>query len=200
MAQVKVAILDTGLDMNLNLPLCEPVHNYAYGPQADSNMKHGSNVASIISQYAGPDTCLVIYRVFNNLKLSPIAYYNAFEDLTRRKDIQLINLSLSGTQFIEVESILLKELLDQGKLIVVAAGNEGHDLGRRCDIYPACVDPRLIVVGNSENLSSNHGMPVDVLENGANVVGGGVQLSGTSQAAAIHTGKLAHELAKRMQK
>lgn len=191
-AQIKVAVLDTGLSVeNIvrdNVKLCEPVHNLA---PSDYVSLHGANVISIITNEAGPsEYCLVVYKVFSGVKLDGPAYNTALKEIASRPDISVLHLSLSGRIEDAQETQLITRILDHGVTVVAAAGNDAADLGRQCIAYPACIDPRIVVVGNKGIRSSNYGSPVDIFEDGVEREGGGIKLTGTSQAAATFTGKL----------
>src|SRR5271169_3974173 len=140
-AQLRVAILDTGFDRSLsNAPLC-----YGRAAEDTHHLKHGTNVADLIYINAG-DTgyCLIPIRVVSP-ELTLADYFEALYLLSKQK-IDVLNLSLSGNEYYPTEVRLLKVLLDQGVTIFAAAGNTHHDLTKKCDIYPARDDPRIIIV------------------------------------------------------
>jgi hypothetical protein len=117
-------------------------------------------------------------------------------------------MSLVGGAAIPEETRLLSQALDQGVTIFVAAGNgeavrSGYsvvvkpiNLDQRCEAFPACADPRLRVVSAYDLTRANFGKIVDIWESGLRKVGGGLSLSGTSQATAIATGKYVRNLLK----
>lgn len=133
--------------------------------------------------------------------------------------VDFINYSGGGEDSLSVEQKLLVKAMDQGITVVVAAGNDGKDLDKSCSFYPACYnDNRIVVVGSllkdanhgcypgdkrprktinypRRAPSSNYGKKVTHWEVGigceSDAPGGGMkEMSGTSQATAVITGKL----------
>jgi Subtilase family len=191
---IKVAVLDTGYNKGPEqVKFCEHgLRDYTGTGIYDGNKsKHGSNVTGIISNLAqNADHCLIMFKVFNDSTLNVDGYLNALREILNDPSISLLNISMAGPARLQQEEVLLKKLLDSGRQIVVAAGNEGRDLNKNCNVYPACANDRLIVVGNSGSSTTNLGRIIDVFEDGFRIYGGGVRLTGTSQAAAIFTGKI----------
>jgi len=117
----------------------------------------------------------------------------------------LVNISSGGVRSTPTEKQLIIKLLDMNIKIVTAAGNEGKSYLEQ-PYYPAMYDSRIVVVGNlskpnSRALSSNWGAQVKVWEVGTNVLAAVPgnkyeKHTGTSQAAAVHTGKLIHSLVR----
>jgi subtilisin family serine protease len=129
----------------------------------------------------------------------------------------VINISAGGTWPNLTEKLLIKRALDMGIKVVAAAGNEASNLDIQCSFFPACYDRRVVSVGNLEERSqplwegvaeayltypaklSNYGTYVSRWEIGSNVTsnlpGGRLgTMSGTSQAAAVATGKIVGEM------
>jgi len=85
----------------------------------------------------------------------------------------------------------------------VAAGNNGMNFDEKGRYYPACYDDkRIIVVGMLDKNGvqykySNYGSRVTRWEIGYEVVGFEISESGTSQAAAVATGKLVSQTKSR---
>lgn len=183
---LKVAVIDTGYTGPT-----EQLCSWSPALADDGPVHHGSNVTSIILRLGGYSTayCVQVYRVFFNGVFSLSAYVAA---LTAARTASIVNISLEGTMYSEPEVGAIKQLLDQGTIVVAAAGNRGIQLTEHCTVYPACADSRVLVVGNSGSLTSNYGPTVDVAVDGEHVAGGGVVLSGTSQSAALVTGTIVH--------
>ena len=120
--------------------------------------------------------------------------------------VDIINISAGGKEFSLAESAIIKKALDSKITVVAAAGNNFVNLDKECNFFPACYDERIIVVGNlnkdkSIADTSNYGNYVKKWEVGQNVLsdapnGGEQYKSGTSQAAAIVTGKIVKTLKK----
>lgn len=212
---IKVAVIDTGFDFKStwsNTTLAKPV--LCRGLQRDfSNTSlndvhgHGTHIAGIIAQYAkDANYCLSILKVFdkpdggNDVLASEI---NALK-FAIESEVDIINISMGGFDRSYMECSLIRSALDKGIIVVAAAGNGGHDIDDK-KYYPAMCDTRVIIAANINNdgslaITSNYYSSKPMIkEKGRNVlsllpnnrVG---ELSGTSQAAAIATGKLVEYL------
>ena len=206
----------------------------------DDDHGHGSNISGIIDQYAKGivfsstdtieeriakvkklkstkiDYCQLIIKYYSprNTAGNMQALIEAFKYAVEQH-VDIINYSGGGALFDAKEQAVVKDALDKGIVIVVAAGNEGEKLGayyyrtvsahhsvrRRYTYYPAMDDPRVIVVGNytengEPNVSSNFGPLVTAWEIGTNVIsyskrdGFLSSMTGSSQSTATKTGKL----------
>jgi subtilisin family serine protease len=160
---------------------------------------HGTHVAGIINKYASTgshDYCLVIIKYYtdaDNLKNTLNRTIQAF-DYARKIKVDVINYSGGGLQGDLNEIASVKKFLDGGGVFVGAAGNETSDL-LNFPFYPAMDDNRIVAVGNLEKIgkrapTSNYGKRISCWEVGTNVLMYDISLTGTSQAAAIATGKL----------
>lgn len=161
--------------------------------------------------------CIVVMKYWKKGVSSARAVQNTVTALKRAKNMKVgyINYSSFGEASSEEERKTVHSVLDDNIVLVAAAGNEGSEIisekenawrkiacaSNECNKqkkmlgYPANYDSRVIVVGNLtengiKNSSSNYGDRVDAWEMGTSVNGGGIILTGTSQATAIHTGKL----------
>jgi subtilisin family serine protease len=120
--------------------------------------------------------------------------------------VDIINYSGGGEVPSTTEKAVILEALNKGIKIVAAAGNEKSDIDKKSShYYPAYYDKRIYIVGNLVEdgkhiaKSSNYGKSVNSWEIGTNVIskipGHAVgTMTGTSQATAIKTGKLVHEM------
>lgn len=192
---VRVAVLDTGYFTQSNhLKLCAGLSKDFTGTGLEDNMKHGQNTSHIITDIAKNDTdyCLIMIKVMekNIQKIN-----NGLKYVLEIKP-DVINLSFGGPFYLEEEINLIKQILDNRIVIVAAAGNNNTNLAKDCNYYPACADPRIIVVGNlirfgERNSSSNYGIPpVGTWAIGTNISAGGLIQTGTSQATAVITGNV----------
>lgn len=199
-ATVKIAVIDTGFGpINGPTKLCSSGHRDFTTSNSildEVPSKHGTNIASLIEREAGSgDYCLVILKVYNKgikgiAKFNLDAYYEALKYAINTLKPNVINLSISGKGRLEFETQLITKLLNMGTVIVVAAGNEKIDFDKEgCIVYPACIDPRIYVVANLKGTGTNYGAQVDSYENGIEQTAGGTTLTGSSQAAAVFTGK-----------
>lgn len=215
---VTIGIIDSGLGFagnGIDAKLCAVGHKdftdtngYFPGTRAknpvpiDSN-GHGTNVAGIIQNYADKGNgnyCLVILKYWDGYgshdneadTIRAIHWATALH-------LDFINYSSGGPLPNEDEYRAIEVYVNNGGTFVVAAGNEGLDLDKPLNgYYPAKYakyDKRIIVVGMLDNYGvqsrqSNYGSMVSRWEIGQDVVGYSLVRSGTSQAAAVATGKL----------
>jgi subtilisin family serine protease len=199
-----VAVIDTGIDKNLS-HLCKMGHKSfteVIDPLVDEE-GHGTHIAGLINRNAeGGDYCLVSIKYWSqnqtgnqNLRSELAAFRYAINIR-----VDFINFSGGGVESSKREDLLIKEALNKGIKVVVAAGNESHNLDEECDYHPACSDPRVIMVGNIQLdggrcASSNYGNIVTRWEVGTDVESDAPNgkksiRTGTSQACAVATGKL----------
>lgn len=153
------------------------------------------------------DYCQIIVKYYDpkvphndNLKATIKSFRWAID-----QKVDIINYSGGGTSYSEEEKKLIVEALNKGIKVVAAAGNERSDIDKH-KYYPAMYDSRISIVANlvSANSrqvasSSNYGQSVNTYEIGTNVLsrlpGAGFgYMTGTSQAAAIKSGKLVREM------
>lgn len=200
---VRVVVMDTGLDITDSrfVPyLCRDGHRDFTGEGLRDFNGHGTHVAGTIVQYAGSrGYCLVIYKFFawqHSVKF----YLDALSTIVDTKP-PFVNLSAGGARAELAERISIKMAKDT--TFVVAAGNENEDI-TVVPYYPASYPfPNIIAVGSiKENGlktdTSNYGSLVKAWEVGENVSstcrdGSYCKMTGTSMAAAIHTGKLVRQ-------
>ncbi len=201
-APVKIAVVDTGLNLSLakDIPLCGYYDLTNTGYQ--DTYGHGTNVSGIIHNFSkNRNYCQVIYKVFDrSTKNSYEPSLEAFKMISKDPDIKVINYSANGNVFFITEKIVIDKLIRQGKKFVTAAGNDSLNLDAACNSYPACYSKNIISVGNGQTakdraVSSNYGKRVSVWENGVRQCAYSICLTGTSQATAVHSGKLVREMA-----
>lgn len=174
------------------------------------NSGHGSHVAnSIANSVHSSNLCFIIIKAFD--PLTPKYFKNhtsrtEFEYLTTiLKAGDIVNYSAGGEGNSDEEKQAIKELLQRGVKIFVAAGNEGKNLDKTCNYYPACYHLNgLNVIGNIYKNgyiveTSNYNGPTTEYENGVNVIsdngtGMEIAMTGTSQATAKATGKYIRSL------
>jgi hypothetical protein len=206
--RIKIAVIDTGYDVTPELQpfICSKGHASFVDdfPMRDSHKsKHGTNVVGLIAKNLNPNKhCILIIKFYNEY-LSAAEFGNFVRlgiEYAISQNARYINLSLSGSAPAYMEYLALEQALMHGIKVSVAAGNGretpkgsvGIDLDKKCAAFPACYSFRTMqsnfhVVGSSGSRFSNRGQVVKFWENGNQV--GKPALSGTSQAAAIHTGK-----------
>lgn len=200
-ADQTVAVIDTGIDSSV-INLCNNGHKDFTNTSTGDTMGHGTHVAGLINRNAGSTKFCIFNLKFYSPKMS-VSSIDAIRSAIKyamEMKVNFINISGGGPVYDREEASLIKEALDRGIKIVVAAGNNGANLDNNCSYYPACYDKRLIVVGNLTKAglrspSSNYGSIVKVWEVGtdveSNLPNGNIGvMTGTSQATAVHTGKL----------
>lgn len=199
-SMIKIAVIDTGLNnINNRIPVCEGEHYIINGRSFQDKVGHGTKMSRLIKLYAnGTQYCQVIIKISEKGQAKINAFTKAFRYLQTRKDIKIINISYGGHGYNNLNHRYIKDMLDEDRIIIAAAGNEQSNLNEECDYYPACYDKRIIVVGNGKNEykrapSSNYGdriidVWVDTSKYGKH--------SGTSSATAIFSGVVIRNLRK----
>jgi len=218
---ITIGVIDSGFGvpgMTSDVNLCKYGHKnftesnsfHGFGtatPVPLDTIGHGTNIVGLIDEEAkkgGSNFCIVVIKYFHDHRKS----YFMTDALKYARDIKLdvVNISAGGYGQIAEEHLYVEQMINQGTVIVAAAGNEGRYLGpltpssRR--YYPASYDDRIIVVGNgnSENdrsVYSNWGPFVKFWENGMDRTALGITLSGTSQSTAVFTGKFVAKMLRR---
>lgn len=197
---LKVAVIDTGIEAEYlnNANLCLSGHKSFVDDTITDYMGHGTNVVGLINTHAkGADYCLIVIK-FANRRLATSNATNFIKALEYIKELKpdIVNISVSGPEPITKEKHIIKQLLDRNIKIVVAAGNEERNLNISCKSYPACYDERLWVISAFDISEANTGAIVDAYLTGKEQTAYNITLSGSSQAAAIFTGKLVNTMSK----
>ena len=209
---IRVAVIDTGLDLTdprFKGVLCPEGHEDFTGTSIKDSNGHGTHITGLIKEHAaGSNFCLIILKYYDetapgaiNLKREVAALRKAAE-----LGVGIVNFSGGGPEFSEEEFLTIRD--NPEITYVFAAGNENSNID---DVenyyYPASNRlPNIVVVGSVDEKgnkldSSNYGKRVTVVELGtvrstlpkwkcngkADCEG---VMTGTSQATAIHTGKL----------
>jgi hypothetical protein len=220
--KIRVAVIDSGIHPSLmdKKFLCKEGHKDFTDTGLEDVNGHGSNVSGLIDQYVkdkiigmysmpeilstDADYCQIIIKFWDpRMKNSALETTVAAFKYAISLNVDVINYSAGGTDYYKEEHKIIKKALDSGINIIVSAGNHANNIEKH-PFYPANLDPRLIVVGNltirnSRAETSNYGSIVDVWEIGQNRISYASDnttsiLSGTSQAAAVHTGKFIRKL------
>lgn len=208
---IKIALVDTGLDLKdtrFSKHVCSSGHKDFTGTGLKDTQGHGTHVAGIIQKNAGDGNyCFLIYKYFTpfsdgreNLELEIKAFKQAIQD-----GADIVNFSAGGPKMDEDERSLI--LNNPQVRFVVAAGNENTDLDNDDYYYPACYGfKNIFSVGSlaqdkTRSKSSNYGKIIKFWEVGEKVYstlpdGKYGYLTGTSQAAAVFSGKLIKRMIK----
>lgn len=198
--QIRVAIVDTGIKLNDKEALdkqCDPSLNADLSQSTlDDVVGHGTRVTHLIIDNAkNSNYCLVFIKYYKDDDLSHNGY-RVIASFRYASEIKadIVNFSSGGSSYLAEEYIAIQQ---SKAMFIVAAGNQGVNLDTSSEkFYPAMYKLNNIqVVGALDvNLhtrlsSSNYGSIVKFWELGNYIFG-----SGTSYAAATHTGKLIHAL------
>lgn len=198
---VRVAIVDTGYHASSGLKLCPNGLIDLTNTDMTDEHGHGVNINEIIAtRLKDYNYCAYVFKVYSQRNPVHRKYVDAFRIMQKMK-IDYVNFSSSGRGVDLEEAALVEALLIKGVVFVGAAGNDSRNLDNHCDVYPACYNG-VISVGNlndknTVHYTSNYGKVIKAWEKGVAVSAGGLTLTGTSQATAIHT---AHLIKKRLNK
>lgn len=213
---IKVAIIDTGCDIN-NKYIKDKIKFYCnMSDDDDRNEKimndyfgHGTHIAGLIASDSfedkvigiAPDVDLYIYKVVDK------SGFADYDDIKRAinhcisMNVDIINISLGGTQEASQIHEVIKEAISCGISIVGSAGNNGDGNEDTIEmLFPSCYD-EVIEVGsindkNKISIFSNSNQFVDCVTYGENLLslshnGNFEVLTGTSQSAPLVTGTIA---------
>ena len=216
---IKIAVIDTGFgygELGHSAKLCKFGHkDFTDAKQytntyntADSvpldTQGHGTNIAGIIDGLAkttGKEYCIVILKYYhgptNNDARLIVNTIKAI-DYSTNIGINIINYSSSGGTKSKAEAKAVKRFLDSGGILVTSSGNVNRSIDKN-KFYPTAYDKRVISVASTDAEGvpteyTNYGKRITRWENGTDVDAYGIVLSGTSQAAAVATGKLIKEI------
>jgi len=180
---VKVAILDTGLDLTdprFSSVVCKEGHATFVGESLKDENGHGTHIAGLIKQYAGEgDYCLLIYKYYSPANSGSLNLRNLIKSIEAAVEAgaRVINYSGGGPEFSEDEYLAIKKAEAAGVLFIAAAGNEGQNIDLvRNYYYPASYNlTNIVVVGNINDngkrfKSSNYGKKVTAWEKGVTVL------------------------------
>lgn len=135
-----------------------------------------ANVDIVIIDDFGKDHSFIVRSLLDDkhsrvLELDAHDYINSLQKVIELKPA-ILNLSLGGTEEVPDEQKLLKQISDQGTIIVVASGNNNDELGSKNKMYPCVYKIKnLKCVGASENKFkkaklSNYGYQVNYFISG----------------------------------
>jgi hypothetical protein len=201
-AEVVVAVVDTGVNPHPDLALVGGYNAIADNDDAADDNGHGTRMAGIIAGHGG-----IIGMATTNTVILPIKVLNeqalGFESVIARgvveavdRGARIINVSLAGPAYPAVLKLAVDYALAQGVVVVAAAGNSGSGE----PWYPAAL-AGVIAVGATTASDrpasfSNHGRWLSFVAPGWEVAttdrnGGYTTTTGTSPATAFVSGALA---------
>lgn len=204
----RVAVIDSGIDPRdprFSHLICKghvPWDFVKNAPLTEDQEGHGTHVAGLIKTYAGSARfCFLFYRFYSANLPGTANLANEVSAIRKASSegATLVNISGGGEVFDEQEYLAIRDA--QNIRFVLAAGNEGKDVERQA-YYPASYSlPNITAVGALDHSCrvrlrySNYGRKVKAWERGENQYstlpnGRKGYMSGTSQATAVHTGKV----------
>lgn len=219
-----VAVIDTGfgyLNTGHSANLCEYGHkDFSIDRQFSKSFLtkdvipvdtggHGTNVAGLIeneiknSGLAG--YCLLIIKYFSYAQSGHQNFLASLESIKYARDMgaNIINYSSHGKSSNFYERRAIVSYLNLGGIFVAAVGNDGKNLDMDGNMtYPAGYDSRIVAVGSKDEYGfvspfSNYGKIVNRWEIGVSRTAFDITMSGTSQATAVASGKIAADMIKR---
>jgi major intracellular serine protease len=202
-SRTKIAVIDSGIDLNdkkLKPYICNAGNEDFTGEGLQDTHGHGTNVSwLIVKNLNHKEYCVVSLKYFSkNDPASNLQNELKAFDKAIKMGVTLINFSGGGIGPNNYENITVANALNKNIKVVVAAGNEGSDLSKNCNYFPACgvKHKNFYVVGsiyqNGQRVPhSNYNGAVNRWEVGYMQEGpDGKKMSGTSQATAVFSGKL----------
>jgi len=223
--RIKIAVIDTGISpvakdllvrnisgelIPLRNFLCHSGHRDFTETTLSDAAPHGTHIAAIIAASIDPKkTCMVIIKWYHTVEMTEVNKEKTMIGLVdairyaSSLRVEFMNLSLEGNAYIGIERAAISEAISLGIHVVVSAGNKGIDLDIICETFPACYkmrSSRFRVVGaltpdGRKAQYSNFGSPVTNWEIGEQERLG-LFMRGTSQAAAVYTGRWVAEVTR----
>ena len=190
---VKVAILDTGIDLNHPDLYVTGGASFVSGKSYDDKNGHGTHVAGIVAALddgdgvigVAPDANLYAVKVLNNRGMGWVSDIIAGLEWSVSEGMQVVNMSLGGA-YSETLEKACQAADDAGLLLVAAAGNDGSV------IFPAAYSSVIAVsaTNSADGLAyfSSVGDEVELAAPGVDIYstykdGGYATMDGTSMAS-----------------
>ena len=189
--KLKIYLVDTGVisDFLTSKYLCDKGHK-DFAKTTRKNLHANSMVYTLKSYVSHRDACVVDIRYYDSNLSNKTNINNYLKSLKFLLDKEpgIINLSIDGGGFYYEENKLLRLLVLKGFKISIAAGNQGINLDKHCEIYPACYFKN---GNNNVRISTNHSIKSN---SGKFITHTDFETKGTSYSAAATTGKWAMEI------
>ena len=182
---VKVAVFDTGIDLNTFNTYYEgrikETHNLYDVGEIDDEAGHGTHIAGTIAE-ATPSNVEIIPFKLGDEKLNLYLLLSAYNYVTYYNKADVINLSLGTEDDVYELYIAIVAANDAGIISVAAAGNDGLEV----EMYPAAYDNTISVAAINSSLNhsswSNYGDTITFSAPGERIKSINGIKSGTSMA------------------
>ena len=197
--EVKIAILDTGIntnqfDSNRIIDLGINLSSSGEENSISDDNGHGTDMATIIANNSNEFVKLIPIKVANSDGKATVlnTYLGIQKAMEHGADIINISMNTYKSATSQILTDIINEATDKGILVVVSAGNNNTDTQ---NITPANIDSAIVVSAVNDDNSfasySNYGSTVDYCSYGSYN-----DKTGTSYSAANVTGILADMLSK----
>jgi thermitase len=221
-SSVKIAILDTGIDIHhpdLDGKIASSdMHNYTDSPTTDDIYGHGTHVAGIASAETnnsvgvagvGYNCSLASYKVLNDTGSGAYSWIAAGIEAAADDGVAVINMSLGSKFASSTLELAVNYAWSKGVVIVASAGNAGNNRPSYPAYYTNCIAVAATDSLDAKASFSTYGSWVDVAAPGVDIYStmpneGSVigltnygSLSGTSMSAPHVTGLAALVKAKK---
>lgn len=195
----RIVVLDSGRMSSYGFPECNKGReskDFTNTSLEDNFYKHGTNIAWIITKELGEGIphCFIFVKFLDPLlkgKSKMDAYIDSLRYVSTNLDYDVVNMSFGGEDEMPGERQLFNALSRKRGVLVMSSGNNATNLDLNCTFYPACFRVKNgVVVGNIDPQSNYGRINVDVYEPGTLLGPPKIRMTGSSQAAALFTGKL----------
>lgn len=171
-AEIKIAVIDTGYDLGSNVRLCNGAKDYTTDRDMADRTGHGEIVNRLLTQNLPTPLayCILPIKIFTKGHYtSPTTSADAI-NYAVEQGASIINMSFNGLQFSYVEQAAVRNALQKGVKLFIAAGNDSINLDKGCTSFPACYYKEAVVVGFEDikfsSYKSNYGKVVDLILSG----------------------------------
>ncbi len=200
--KIIIAMLDTGINLDdKSIPICDE-SKAIVGDTLQDYFDHGSIISEMIKEEINDDIdfCILMVKYTTPGILSERSISNFIEGLEYvsklNTKVDIFNISASGNGFNLKEKKYIDIILKKGIKIVAASGNQGLNLDLGCDVYPACYDKEIIVIGAKDFSLGNYGKIVDFYDINKYTTKTGKVINATSGATGHFSAGLAKVLGR----
>lgn len=209
----RVVIIDTGLDLEqLNQPyMCKdyPAINVNDSKNYIDNWppKHGSAIVDYIgTRILGSIFCITLIKIDITLEKDIVESTVKALQIAENLKPFFINMSWAGDVSSEKELTIIKRLLAGNTAIFVSVGNDGFDLDKNCNVFPACYKKTLpdelkknyFVIGSNAFENSNKGSIVSFTDVDYKIIYKGRNIAGTSISSPMKMTQILQQIDKQV--